>query len=323
MRWEDERYVRLYTRDTVTWKLLPWQAKCLIPLLMRKLDRQGIADVGSDGLAGIAVLTDLPLELVEAAWPELVKRGVFTLESGRVSMPNYMAAQEARSSAAERQRRYRESQRNRDTESDDTGVTRDVTRDADHNASVTRDAHNVTGHNAVTPSLAQPSLAQPSLAQPSLAQPSLAQPSQSNIDLVATGGRPPSRPTRPEREDLGAFALSPAARVVADVIGSDPDLSPICKRPNSLASDLVANAPGLDVAAEVRAAGAWIRAHPSRKKHNGNQFLLGWVRRGQDRVGGCGTTPLPLGPSVDMAAELEAEIARREERGGAGRGSMF
>ena len=64
MRWEDERYVRLYTRDTATWKLLPWQAKCLLPLLLRKMDRAGTAEVGEPAGEGIAALTDMPLELV-------------------------------------------------------------------------------------------------------------------------------------------------------------------------------------------------------------------------------------------------------------------
>ncbi len=111
VRFEDERYVRLFTRDTATWKLLPWQSKCLLPLLLRKLDRAGIADVGGEGLEGlegIAALVDLPLEIVEAGMPALLKRGVFTLSDGRLLMPNFLAAQEARSSDKLRAQEHRE-----------------------------------------------------------------------------------------------------------------------------------------------------------------------------------------------------------------------
>jgi hypothetical protein len=162
MQWEDERYVRLYTRDTATWKLLPWQAKCLLPILMRKLDRRGVADVGDEGLAGVAALTDMPLELVEAAWPELVKRGVFTFNEGCVTMPNYVAAQEARASNAERQRKYREGRRENSAEKP-------------HESNATVTARNAELHDVtkVTPSLAQPSLAQPSLASGEAAQQTL------------------------------------------------------------------------------------------------------------------------------------------------------
>ena len=46
MRWEDERWVRLYTRDTVNWKLLPWQSKCTDALM----------DEAQDPFAGAEVL---------------------------------------------------------------------------------------------------------------------------------------------------------------------------------------------------------------------------------------------------------------------------
>ena len=34
MRWEDERYVRVYTRDTPEWCLLSWEARALFLLLL-------------------------------------------------------------------------------------------------------------------------------------------------------------------------------------------------------------------------------------------------------------------------------------------------
>lgn len=148
MRWEDERYVRLYTRDTTTWKLLCWQSKCLLPLLLRKLDRAGLIDVGDNAIEGVAALTDMPVALVQEGLVGLLQRGVFELHQGVLIMPNYQAAQEARQSDAQRMREYR-------------GRARDRAREALQN--VTPPLHVVTpGDTAlhpVTPSLAVPSLA--------------------------------------------------------------------------------------------------------------------------------------------------------------------
>lgn len=56
MDWQDERFVRLYTRDTADWLTWPWQSRALFPLLMRKADRVGRVSMGRSGLAGLAVL---------------------------------------------------------------------------------------------------------------------------------------------------------------------------------------------------------------------------------------------------------------------------
>src|SRR5258708_6572612 len=105
MRWEGERYVRSYTRDTVTWKMLPWESRMLLLALLRKLDRAGLMDVGGDGVQGIAAMVEVPVDFVERALPELLKRQVFTWTSTfQLFMPNYVAAQESASSDAHRKR---------------------------------------------------------------------------------------------------------------------------------------------------------------------------------------------------------------------------
>ena len=142
MRWDDERYVRLYTRDTTTWKLLSWQAKCLLPLLLRKVDRAGIADVGEEHALGIAALTDMPLELVAAALAGphgLVERGVLIFRGPLLLIPNFGPAQEARASDAQRQREHR-------------ARARDFARFGEVSQIVTGVSQ------PVTPSLAEPSL---------------------------------------------------------------------------------------------------------------------------------------------------------------------
>ena len=37
MNFCDERYVPFYTRDTLKWLRLPWEAKCLLPQLLRRI----------------------------------------------------------------------------------------------------------------------------------------------------------------------------------------------------------------------------------------------------------------------------------------------
>ena len=64
----------------------------------------------------------------------------------------------------------------------------------------------------------------------------------------------------------------------------DETLRPIVPRPAQLARDLVGTAPGVDVALEIRRAGAWLRANPNRKKSQGSRFLLSWLVRAQERA---------------------------------------
>jgi hypothetical protein len=111
MDWANEKYVRLFVRDTTTWKLIPWQSKCLLPLIMRKLDRSGVIDLGTDGEDGLAAVIEVPLEFLQSGLPALLKRDVFRMVAGKLVMPNFLAAQEARQSDAQRKRESRENQR--------------------------------------------------------------------------------------------------------------------------------------------------------------------------------------------------------------------
>lgn len=111
MDWANERYVRLFVRDTTTWKLLPWQSRALLPLIMRKLDRSGVLDLGEDGEDGLAAVVEVPLEFLKAGLPDLLKRKVCRMGGGKFVMPNFLAAQEAKQSDAQRKRESREYQR--------------------------------------------------------------------------------------------------------------------------------------------------------------------------------------------------------------------
>lgn len=145
MRWEDERYVRLYTRDTANWKRLPWQSKCLLPLILRKLDRAGIADVGGDIQDGLAALLDIPLDLVTTGLPPLLSQGVFVVKDDCLVMPNFLAAQEVRQSDKARKAAQRERARAKILNDSNSEESRPVT-----------GSH--TESPEVTPCLAVPSL---------------------------------------------------------------------------------------------------------------------------------------------------------------------
>ena len=108
MRFEDERYVRVYTRDTMTWLMLPWQSKCVIPLVARKLDRAGVLDLGEHGIAGLAAMIQVPFEIVDPGIAGALAGNVFELRETLLVWPRFLEAQEARQSDKARARTSRE-----------------------------------------------------------------------------------------------------------------------------------------------------------------------------------------------------------------------
>lgn len=166
MRWEDERYVRVYTRDTVDWQGLSFDAQALFVLLLRKVDRAGLLDLGKPGKRGVAVAIGHGRDWarLEPALEELLADGCVQIVDGgrRLLVPNFLAAQEAKASDKSRQQKSRETAR-------DTAALHDVmSRDGE--------SHGVTvGHVAgqnVTPSHAESRHVTPSCAVPSHAMPS-------------------------------------------------------------------------------------------------------------------------------------------------------
>jgi hypothetical protein len=110
MRWEDERYIRWFTRNTPEWCLLSWQARGLFGLILRELDRAGILELGKVGLKAVAVAVRAPWDEIEKPLAELIADGclVFREELRILLAPNFIAAQEANQSDKARQRSSRE-----------------------------------------------------------------------------------------------------------------------------------------------------------------------------------------------------------------------
>jgi len=143
MRWEDERYVRLYTRDTPEWTLMSWEARSLFSLLLRAVDRAGILSLGRSGLKGVASLLRMPLEVVERAMPELLDDGCVAIVDAVLVIRNFIEAQEAVQSDAARQRVARERARDK-TRAAELGILKE--REEEHNPShgVTDESRDVT-----------------------------------------------------------------------------------------------------------------------------------------------------------------------------------
>lgn len=172
MRWEDERYVRLYTRDTTGWVLLPWQSRCLLPLLLRKVDRAGVIEVQEGEVAkALEELLKVPAEVVEVGLAGLIGRRIFVLEAGRLLMPNFLEAQECSQSDKIRKQvsRARAAKPDASTPLVTAGHATSHPVTDGHTAS-----HEVAdGHSPsrlVTPSLAVPSRAEPSLPEQNIVE---------------------------------------------------------------------------------------------------------------------------------------------------------
>lgn len=113
MRWADERYVRVYTRDTGEWLALGWEAQSLFLLALRKADRAGIVHAGKAGPRGLAGMTGVPVDVVLRALPLLLEDGCLRETPGGYIIPNYIAAQETSTTDAQRKRDQRERDRAR------------------------------------------------------------------------------------------------------------------------------------------------------------------------------------------------------------------
>lgn len=129
MNFEDESYVRLYTRKTITSKRLGWEGRVVLWHLMCECDRAGIIEVGDGDLveALTVLLVDIPEEVISAAAPRLESQGVTRRHGSKLLIVRFIEAQEAKRSDAARAREYRDRRRaGLATPRDDGDTPRDV-----------------------------------------------------------------------------------------------------------------------------------------------------------------------------------------------------
>jgi hypothetical protein len=148
MDFANERYVRVYTRNTTTWKRLGWQGQLVLMQVLRLADRAGVVDIDDmDPADAISLHTDVPLTITREGIARCLELGSVKHVEGQLLLPRYMEAQECAQSDKQRQRESRERRRDL-AKSEDSVTFRD-----EKSQSVT-DGHSV-------PSRAVPSLTVP------------------------------------------------------------------------------------------------------------------------------------------------------------------
>lgn len=95
MNWEDERYVRLYTRDTGDWCALSWDGQALLMQLLRKADRSGVIQLGKRGRAALPLLLFQAqhTKRIDEALTELTEGGCVELHESHLVIPDFVESQ--------------------------------------------------------------------------------------------------------------------------------------------------------------------------------------------------------------------------------------
>lgn len=108
MDFANERYVRLYVRDTVTWKRLGWDGQNALTQLLRKADRAGVVDLGGiEPWEALAVLCGAPEAAARLGVARAIELGCVVHDADRLVFPRYIEANETPMSDAQRARESR------------------------------------------------------------------------------------------------------------------------------------------------------------------------------------------------------------------------
>lgn len=193
MNFDDERFVKIFTRDTVTWKLLGWEGRCVLLMLLRKVDRAGCVDLGS-GIEGLALLLDLPEDVTERGFAACLRRGCVTQHDQIAVVPNFVRAQDSRQTDRVRQAESRARRRDSGLVSQNVTATCTVVTKRDEASQPVTRSH--TESHDVTPRLDQ------------------TRPEQNKYSHVDSG------PSQPELElvpQLAAESKQPKAQVIAQI----------------------------------------------------------------------------------------------------------
>lgn len=139
MDFADEPYVRLYTRRTLTSRLLGWEGRVVLRMMLDEFDGAGIFPIRGDAAVCIAAVTELPLELARVGLERLIETETWRITESVIAWPTYEEAQNCSRSDRARQRESRRARAERAV----TPVTRtsravtDVTTGHDESHAVT------------------------------------------------------------------------------------------------------------------------------------------------------------------------------------------
>jgi hypothetical protein len=111
MNYDDEHWIKVYTRDTAGWLAMSWQARGLALEIARRLPKKtGELSLGRRGLEALAGLLRAPWSEIEVYVQELIADGRLEYDATRqvIRDPGHVVRQSAVTSPAERKRRQRE-----------------------------------------------------------------------------------------------------------------------------------------------------------------------------------------------------------------------
>lgn len=179
MDWPNEHYIRVYTRDTTTWKRLRWSGQSVLMAVLRKLDAAGVMDIEDvEPWEAVELHCGAPQDVAQEGMEACLRLGVLIHEGNHLIAPKFIEAQWANKSDKQRQKESRDRRRadvlvtNRDGESQNVtpggGVTNPDAQTTPRDDGVTprdgpvtkRDAGVTRGHtrsHAVTPPPSAPS----------------------------------------------------------------------------------------------------------------------------------------------------------------------
>lgn len=114
MDFANEYYVRLYTRDTTTWKRLAFEGQTVLMHVLRKMDMAGVLDVEDmEPWEGAVLHCGIPEDFARRGMERCIALGVLIHQSPFLVAPKYREANEASKSDRQRQAESRTRRRAR------------------------------------------------------------------------------------------------------------------------------------------------------------------------------------------------------------------
>lgn len=109
MDFSNERYVKLYTRDTTNWRRLGWKGQAALVLLLRKVDRSGALELeGIEPWEAVSLATGLPEDVTREGVAKMLEQDTVRVVGDLLVFPKHIEAQEALKSDRLRQKESRE-----------------------------------------------------------------------------------------------------------------------------------------------------------------------------------------------------------------------
>lgn len=257
LRWEDEAWIKLYTRDTVDWLSLSFEAQALWVLLLRKCDGAGIIHLGRRAKRGIAAAIGHVdrWETIEPAIDELLEDGCLVIEWERAIAVNFVEAQQARTSdkarkAAQRQRDHAKALSSGQPESQPVAGCHAESHD------VTQESHAVTPGHAASHDV--------TIRRDKIRSEEIREEEKEDV-ASAVAPASPAEPsakkpvTKPKRERTPSFSEAFVAKLLAARTSAYPD-APATPVANQLANARLGAATALGKALRERGEAAFLAA---------------------------------------------------------------